>query len=74
MLAQIRNSFFGKFAPVALLSLSVLTFTSCATKQPPPLISDGTTGRESSLPWNQQKDWEQQGQLGQMADAVNSRR
>jgi hypothetical protein len=47
--------------------------SSCASKPQPALFSQ-SAAHESDLPWNEQKDWEQQGQLGQMADAVNSRR
>jgi hypothetical protein len=62
-----------KVLPLLPLIAVVVAFSSCATKQEPPLISDGTA-RESSLPWNQQQRWEQTGQLGPMADRMESRR
>ncbi|CAN5135101.1 hypothetical protein BH20VER2_BH20VER2_08800 [soil metagenome] len=55
-----------------LLAL-VTAFASCATKPEPQLISDGA-GRESALPWNQQQKWEQQGNLGPMAERFETRR
>ena len=71
MLAAIRNRSTFRAAKVALL-LGLSGFTSCATKEKPPLVSDGSR-RESSLPWNQQQKWENQGQLGNMAERFNTR-
>ena len=72
MLAQIRNSRFFRAANLALLAGAALTLGSCATKQPPPLVSDGS-GRESQLPWNKQEKWESTGQAGALADQLQSR-
>jgi hypothetical protein len=46
---------------------------ACATQKQEPLISDNT-GRESAIPWNQQQKWENQGQLGPMAERFETRR
>jgi len=73
MLDQIRNSNWYRIANCALLAGAVCALSSCATKQPAPLISDNPRGRESSIPWNQQEKWEGQGQLGPMAEGLNSR-
>lgn len=55
------------------LFLSVATMlTACATKKEPQLISDSAQ-TESSLPWNQQEKWENQGQLGPMAERFERR-
>jgi len=72
MLAQIRSSLRPRRLRLFFLLAAVSAFTSCATKQPPPLISDNT-GQESSLPWNKQEKWENTGQLGGMADHFNTR-
>ena len=45
-------------------------FASCATEKKTPLISD-TQGPESSLPWNEQKDWEREGQMKGMRPQDN---
>ncbi len=59
---------------IALGVIAAGVFSSCASKEPPPLISDGSrTGEESTLPWNKQEKWEGQGQLGKMAEQFNSR-
>ena len=72
MLAQIRSSFRARYLRFFLLLLAVPGFTSCATKEQPPLISDNT-GRESALPWNKQEKWENTGQLGGMAERFQTR-
>jgi hypothetical protein len=58
--------------PFVFVALGAFVFASCASKPEPQLISDNT-GRESSLPWNQQERWEQTGQYGDMADALETR-
>jgi hypothetical protein len=73
MLAKIRNSRSFRVLNLVLLVGGALTLGSCATKQPPPLVSDGT-GRESQLPWNKQEKWESQGQFGPMAERMESGR
>jgi hypothetical protein len=73
MLAQIRNSRFFRVTNVVLLVGAALALSSCATKQPPQIVSDGAgPGRESTLPWNEQEKWESQGQFGPMAERMNS--
>ncbi len=73
MLAPVRSSSFRRATSLALLTSAAFAFGSCATKQEPQLVSDGITGRESSLPWNKQEKWENTGQLGAMAEHVESR-
>ena len=68
MLAQIRNSRPFRFTRVVLV-VAASALASCATKQEPQLISS-QTGRESSLPWNQQQKWENQGQFGGLAERL----
>ncbi|HEX8281731.1 MAG TPA: hypothetical protein VF551_10150 [Chthoniobacterales bacterium] len=74
MLEQVRNSRWFRFTSLLLLTTGVGLLTSCASKRPPPLISDGTTGAESALPWNQQQKWEGQGQFAGMAEYNEGRR
>jgi len=51
--------------------LSLLgALTSCATKDPAPLIADPNSTRETALPWNQQQKWEKEGE----AAALNQQR
>ncbi|MEP6956192.1 MAG: hypothetical protein ABI883_05150 [Chthoniobacterales bacterium] len=66
------KNFCSKGAPILLLLAAVLIFSSCATKQEPQLVSDGAT-RESSLPWNQQQKWENQGTLGPISERFQGR-
>lgn len=73
MLAQIRNSRFVRAAKLFLLVSAVFSFASCATKPDPQIIA-GQPGRESALPWNQQEQWESQGQFGPMAERMQSGR
>lgn len=42
--------------------LACLALTSCATKDPGPLIADPSDRNETALPWNQQEKWEREGQ------------
>ena len=72
MLAATRNLSVLRAAKCALLVAVAAAFASCATKEKPPLVSTGTEA-ESSLPWNQQQKWENQGQLSGMAERFNSR-
>jgi hypothetical protein len=44
--------------------------SSCATKQPPPLIQDPSAKNETALPWNEQQKWEREGEAG----ALNQQR
>ena len=50
--------------PIAGLAmmLACLALTSCASKDPGPLIADPSAQHETALPWNQQEKWEREGQ------------
>jgi len=72
MLAQIRNSRWFRVVNLVLLVGAGLSLASCATKQEPQLVSTGGE-RESALPWNKQEKWENTGQLGAMADRLQTR-
>lgn len=73
MLDLIRNSPWLRATNVVLLFGAICVLSSCAANQEAPLVSDNASGRESSLPWNQQEKWENQGQLGPMAERVQTR-
>jgi hypothetical protein len=74
MLARVRKSLFRRLTSSLLLATLAFAFGACATKREPVLVSDGTNGGESSLPWNQQQKWENTGQFGQLADQMRDRR
>lgn len=57
MLATIRDRLILKIAVFALLG----AFTSCATKQTA-FLNDPNEKKEGLLPWNEQQDWERQGE------------
>ena len=57
MLATIRDRLTLKLAVFALLG----AFTSCATKQTA-FLNDPNEKKENMLPWNEQQDWERQGE------------
>lgn len=42
--------------------LACLALTSCASKDPGPLIADPSAQHETAMPWNQQEKWEREGQ------------
>ena len=69
MLARIPDPACVKFIRIALLAYVVMTFASCATREPPPLIADPGATRETSLPWNEQQKWERDGPA---ADQLNT--
>ena len=71
MLETIRNSVAFKVARLVLLASGLCALTSCATHKEPELVSSGA-GRESSLPWNKQEQWENAGQFGAMADQMQN--
>jgi hypothetical protein len=58
MLATIRDRLPLKLAVLALLG----AFTSCATKQTAFLNNDPNQKKETVLPWNEQQDWEREGE------------
>jgi hypothetical protein len=68
MLAQIPNLIRSRTMLAALALCAAGTLSSCATKAQPQLVSDGRTGRESSIPWDKQESWETQGQFANMTD------
>ena len=72
MVAATSNRFALRTVKVALLAAFVCGLTACATKQETQLVSTGSE-KESTLPWNQQEKWENQGQLSGMAERMNSR-
>ena len=72
MLVQIRNSRFFRITHLALLAGAGLALASCATKQDPQLVSTGAEA-ESAIPWNKQEKWENTGQLGAMAERLQTR-
>ncbi len=76
MLARIRNFISFRVANVAAIALAAAALASCASKKEQvQLVNDpSTTGRESSLPWNQQEKWEGQGQFGGMAERMGGGR
>ena len=69
MLAITRNQTFPRFALFALFVLA-LVLSSCATKEPGPLIADPNGATETALPWNEQQKWEREGE----AAALNQQR
>jgi predicted ATPase len=62
MLALVRSSVWAQVWKVLLLSCAAAALASCATKEPPPLISDSSASHETALPWNEQQKWEREGQ------------
>ena len=66
------DSVFSRASRFVVLALIAASFGDCATKEEVALVNDpSATGRESTLPWNQQEKWEGQGQFGGMADRFN---
>ena len=51
-----------RFQIAGLAMLASLALTSCASKDPAPLIADPSAQHETALPWNQQEKWEREGQ------------
>jgi len=51
-----------RFQIAGLAMLACLALTSCASKDPGPLIADPSATHETALPWNQQEKWEREGQ------------
>ena len=74
MLAQIPDRIRSKMVLGALTLSALAALSSCATKPEPQLVSDGTTGHESSIPWNQQQKWETEGQFAGMGDRISDHR
>jgi len=51
-----------RFQIAGLAMLACLALTSCASKDPGPLIADPSARHETAMPWNQQEKWEREGQ------------
>lgn len=51
-----------RFQIAGMAMLACLALTSCASKDPGPLIADPNARNETALPWNQQEKWEREGQ------------
>jgi hypothetical protein len=62
MLAIILNRIRFRVAGTLLLGFLAATLSSCATKDPPQLVSDPNASRETALPWNEQQKWEREGE------------
>lgn len=61
MLARIHDLTGVKWIQLALLACVTIAVTSCASKDPGPLIADPGGTRETALPWNEQQKWERDG-------------
>jgi len=70
MLAIILNRIRFRIAGTLVLAFLAAALTSCATKDPAPLIADPNASRETALPWNEQQKWEREGE----AAALNQQR
>jgi hypothetical protein len=64
MLATIRNRISYRIATLALPVTLALSLSSCATNKDTALISDPNEKKENALPWNQQQQWEREGEGG----------
>jgi hypothetical protein len=62
MLVTIRKPIPFRSLALALLLCSAAALVSCATKDSGVLINDPTAKRETALPWNEQTDWEREGE------------
>jgi predicted ATPase len=70
MLATIHKGNFARGAAWVALGLFAVAMSSCATKDPGPLIEDPSAKKETALPWNEQQKWEREGE----AAALNQQR
>jgi hypothetical protein len=52
--------------------VAVGSFVSCAHDKDTALVSDQKRKYESTIPWNRQEQWEQEGS-GQMSQLMNTR-
>lgn len=69
MLETIRKQFQFRVAIAISVGLAA-SLSSCATKDPGPLINDPNAKKETALPWNEQQKWEREGE----AAALNQQR
>ncbi len=74
MLAQIFDSTRFRLTRAIAGLGAMLMLASCATQSDPQLVADPSAQAESSLPWNQQQKWENQGQFGPAAEALSGNR
>ncbi|MEO7165993.1 MAG: hypothetical protein ABI787_12055 [Spartobacteria bacterium] len=57
--APIRRTQRGRYLAIALLAVTAVVFSSCATeKKRTALIGDPDSRNESSIPWNKPAKWE----------------
>ena len=61
-----------KKVSIALLLVAVGTLVSCAHDKDTQLVSDPNRKYESTIPWNRQEQWEQEGS-GEMSKLMNTR-
>ena len=61
-----------KKVSIALLFVAVGSLVSCAHDKDASLVSDQKRKYESTIPWNRQEQWEQEG-AGQASQLMNSR-
>jgi hypothetical protein len=61
-----------KKVSIALLLVAVATLVSCAHDRDTQLVSDPNRKYESTIPWNKQEDWEQEGS-GQVSQLMHTR-
>jgi predicted ATPase len=55
-----------KIAALALLAAVALSFSSCASNKQTALINDPNDKRETALPWNEQQQWEREGEAAEL--------
>jgi predicted ATPase len=65
MLAIIRNRIHFRVAAVMMLACFATGLTSCATKDTA-LIADPNAKNETALPWNEQQQWEREGEAAML--------
>jgi hypothetical protein len=61
-----------KKVSMALLLVAGASFVSCAHDRDTQLVSDPNRKYESTIPWNKQEDWEQEGS-GQVSQLMHTR-
>lgn len=61
-----------KKVSIALFLAAAATLVSCASQKDTRLVSDPNDKYESTIPWNKQEKWEQQG-AGQLSRLMNTR-
>jgi hypothetical protein len=61
-----------KNVSIALLLVAAASLVSCARDKDTQLVSDQNRKYESTIPWNKQEKWEQEGS-GQASQLMNTR-